>query len=166
MGFAQQAGNIWGNITGQADPGRVQRMMGGSGVMEGLENMGQIGRDFLDPYSGRNMAQYKLGQRGATDMAALQGYQMNQNVSRMGMGGGISSQQAQGAYGGLLDKAMQNWQSGMQQNYGMGMGAMQSQLTGQQDIAAAGATQFSQNKANQGSFMQSLLGLAAAKPWG
>lgn len=160
--------SLWGGMTGQTDPNKIQNMMGGSGVSQGLEKMGQLGKDFLDPYSGRNMAQFKLGQQGAMDMASLQGMQMGQQSSRMGMGGGISQQQAKGAYGGLLDQAMQNWQGGMQQNYGMGMGALQSQLTGQQDIAAAGATQLSQNKANQGQFLQSMMGLmlGRAKPGG
>ena len=92
--------SLWGNITGQTSPGAIQGLMGGSGVSQGLEKMGQLGDDFLDPYSGRNMAQYKLGQQGAMDMASLQGMQMGQQSSRMGMGGGISQQQAKGAYEG------------------------------------------------------------------
>tara|TARA_R100000049_G_C1911792_1_gene58986 strand:- start:335 stop:835 length:501 start_codon:yes stop_codon:yes gene_type:complete len=150
--------SLWGGLTGQADPSKVQRYMGGTGVMAGLKKMGQLGDEFLDPYSSRNIAQYKLGQQGAMDMASLQGMQMNQNAARMGMGGDIANQQGSGAYASLLDKAMQNWQGFMQQNYAMGFGGLQSELTGRQDIAAAGATQFSQNKANQGAMLQSLLG--------
>jgi hypothetical protein len=157
--------SLWGNLTGQADPNKVQSLMGGQGVMKGLKEMGQVGRDFLDPYSTRNLQQFQLGQRGAMDLGAMQGMQMGQNAARMGMGGGIGNQQASGAYASLLDKAMSNWQTSMGQNFSTGLQAMGGELSGRQDIATAGATQFSQNKANQGQMVQSLIGLVANKPW-